>query len=275
MSLSYNYLLLTLLYNNLPILTIKNNFICYCDEEIDILYNEVSLKDKTTDVISKFKDALENKEITKNIDLSKIPIVHMGRSLTLVNHAKIPFCNGTRLGICMYGMAQNMPLGSGLKSKLREIRNRYTRKKLGISETTTTNNLKLNTAITLCSEVIDIKTINAGDFVGYGALFIANSTMKIATIPIGYADGVSRGLSNKISAILKGKKVPQIGNITMDQMMFDVTEVDDVNIGDTLTLIGEEDDQVITIDEWAKILNTIHYELTCRLKVRLPRVYTR
>jgi len=60
----------------------------------------------------------------------------------------------------------------------------------------------------------------------------------------------------------------------MDQMMFDVTGLD-VNVGDVITLVGEDENQVITIDEWAKILDTIHYELTCRLKVRLPRVYTR
>ena len=81
---------------------------------------------------------------------------------------------------------------------------------------------------------------------------------------------MSRGLSNKIYGILNGHKVPQVGNITMDQMMFDITGVE-AEIGDVITLLDEEH----SIDEWAKILNTINYELTCRLKVRLPRVYTR
>jgi alanine racemase len=94
--------------------------------------------------------------------------------------------------------------------------------------------------------------------------------MKIATIPIGYADGVSRGLSNKISGMIQGRKIKQIGNITMDQMMFDITGID-AHTGDVIELLNEE----LTIDSWAKTLNTINYELTCRLKVRLPRVYVR
>lgn len=77
-------------------------------------------------------------------------------------------------------------------------------------------------------------------------------------------------LSNKIKGVVNGVEVPQVGNITMDQMMFDITGVK-ANIGDVITLLDEEH----SIDEWANILHTINYELTCRLKVRLPRVYTR
>ena len=134
---------------------------------------------------------------------------------------------------------------------------------------------KLYPAMSLKGRIVHLKEIDANEGVSYSYTYKTNLTTKIATVPIGYADGVSRGLSNKIFGLINGKKVPQIGNITMDQMMFDVTEVDNVNIGDTITLIGEDEGQAITIDEWAKILNTIHYELTCRLKVRLPRVYTR
>ena len=87
---------------------------------------------------------------------------------------------------------------------------------------------------------------------------------------MGYADGVPRGLSNKIFGTLNDKEIKQIGNITMDQMMFDITGID-ANLGDVITLLDDKH----SIDEWAKILGTINYELTCRLKVRLPRVYTR
>ena len=107
--------------------------------------------------------------------------------------------------------------------------------------------------------------------VSYCHTFKTDVPVKVATIPVGYADGVSRLLSNRITAELNGKKIRQIGNITMDQMMFDITGVD-ASVGDVVTLIG---DGAMTIDEWAKILGTINYELTCRLKVRLPRVYTR
>ena len=88
---------------------------------------------------------------------------------------------------------------------------------------------------------------------------------------MGYADGVPRGLSNKISGVLNGKEIPQVGNITMDQMMFDLGDVE-AKIGDVVTLL---DDKNLSLDNWAEILHTINYELTCRLKVRLPRVYVR
>ena len=120
-----------------------------------------------------------------------------------------------------------------------------------------------------------LKTIQKGEGVSYSYTYTTPSERKIATVPIGYADGVPRILSNKIFGIINGKKVPQVGNITMDQMMFDVTEAGNIDIGDVITLIGEDEGTTIKIDEWAELLGTINYELTCRLKVRLPRVYTR
>jgi alanine racemase len=129
---------------------------------------------------------------------------------------------------------------------------------------------KLKPLISLKGRIVNIHTAKDGEGVSYCHTFVANGERTIATVPIGYADGVSRLLSNKIKGTLNGKEVPQVGNITMDQMMFDITRVD-ANLGDVITLIDEKH----SIDDWAKILNTINYELTCRLKVRLPRVYTR
>lgn len=135
----------------------------------------------------------------------------------------------------------------------------------------TSNNIpKLKPVMGLKGRITNIHEIKAGEGVSYGYTFQADKDMKIATIPIGYADGVSRGLSNKISGMIQGRKIKQIGNITMDQMMFDITGID-AHTGDVIELLNEE----LTIDSWAKTLNTINYELTCRLKVRLPRVYVR
>jgi alanine racemase len=128
----------------------------------------------------------------------------------------------------------------------------------------------LKPLISLKGRIVNIHTAKDGEGVSYCHTFVANGERTIATVPIGYADGVSRLLSNKIKGTLNGKEVPQVGNITMDQMMFDITGVE-ANLGDVISLI----DETHTIDDWAKILNTINYELTCRLKVRLPRVYTR
>ena len=129
---------------------------------------------------------------------------------------------------------------------------------------------KLKQILSLKGRIVHIHEAKDNEGVSYGHTYIAHGTRKIATVPLGYADGIPRGLSNKICGVLNGKKVPQIGNITMDQMMFDITGID-AKPGDVITLLDENN----SIDEWAKILGTINYELTCRLKVRLPRVYTR
>lgn len=125
----------------------------------------------------------------------------------------------------------------------------------------------------LKARITNIHTLKKGDGISYGHTFIADKDIKVATIPIGYADGVARALSGKISANLNGKTIKQIGRITMDQIMFDVSNVD-CAIGDVIVLLGKENKED-TIDSWAKKLGTINYELTCRLKMRLSRIYVR
>jgi len=138
------------------------------------------------------------------------------------------------------------------------------------------NKPKLKPAMSLKGRIIFLKEIEKENGVSYGHSFVTeNEVTKIATIPIGYADGVPRNLSNKIYGLINGQKVKQIGNITMDQMMFDVSNVNIVETGDIITLIGHDENESIQIDEWANLLGTINYELTCQLKVRLPRIYTR
>ncbi|WP_272865278.1 alanine racemase C-terminal domain-containing protein, partial [Mycobacteroides abscessus] len=95
----------------------------------------------------------------------------------------------------------------------------------------------------------------------------------IASIPIGYADGFSRALSNKGKAIVKGVCVPIVGRVCMDQLMLDISAVADVRIGDEVVLIGEQEHQQITVDDVAELLQTINYEVTCMISKRVPRVY--
>jgi alanine racemase len=133
----------------------------------------------------------------------------------------------------------------------------------------------LKQCMSLKGRIIHIHELDAGSSLSYGYTYTAEKNLKVATVPIGYADGVTRSLSNKIYGLLNGKKVKQIGNITMDQMMFDITEISEARPGDVITLLGEDNEEFISIDEWAKILGTINYEITCKLRVRLPRVYTR
>ena len=137
-------------------------------------------------------------------------------------------------------------------------------------QTQINNNLNLKPVMNLKGRITNIHRMSKGEGISYSHTFKTDKDILVATIPIGYADGVSRKLSNKIYGYLNGKKVKQIGNITMDQMMFDITGVNAKN-GDIIELLNDK----ITLDDWAKILNTINYELMCRLKVRLARVYTR
>lgn len=136
----------------------------------------------------------------------------------------------------------------------------------------------LRPVMSLKARIMHIQDVppDTGISYGYSYKTPSDSARRIATVPVGYADGVPRELSNKIFGQLAGKLIPQVGNITMDQMMFDITDVDGATIGDTITLIGKgEAGQAIWLDDWAQKANTIEYELMCALRVRLPKTYTR
>lgn len=130
--------------------------------------------------------------------------------------------------------------------------------------------IELHQAMAVKSRIIHIHEIEAGEGVSYGHTFVANRPTKIATVPLGYADGIPRSISNKFYGKLNGQKVKQVGNVAMDQMMFDITGID-AKTGDTITLLDES----LPVDDWANAMNTIHYEILCHLKARLARVYTR
>ncbi len=132
---------------------------------------------------------------------------------------------------------------------------------------------QLKPVMSLKSVVTMIKNINIGDYVSYGRTFKASKSTKIATIPLGYADGYPRQLSNKAKVIINGKFANIIGTICMDQLMIDVTDIEDIHIGTTVTVVGTDGDKCITFDDLANMCNTISYEIMCNISVRLPRVY--
>lgn len=123
------------------------------------------------------------------------------------------------------------------------------------------------------ARITQIKTIPAHTGVSYGHTFKSDAPIKIAVVAIGYADGIPRLLSNKMKVIIKGKIAPQIGNITMDQLMIDVTQFPDLEVGDIVTLLGKDGDIAITADDWANTIGTISYEILCGFKHRLPRIH--
>jgi alanine racemase len=132
--------------------------------------------------------------------------------------------------------------------------------------------INLQPVLQLKARVTQVKTIPAGTGVSYGYQFIANQEMLLAVVGIGYADGVPRNLSNKMKVSIRGQIVPQIGAITMDQLMLDVSTIPDLQIGEVVTLLGQDGDNSIQADDWAATLGTISWEILCGFKHRLPRV---
>lgn len=132
--------------------------------------------------------------------------------------------------------------------------------------------ISLQPAMQVKARVTQIKEIAAGTGISYGYQYIAQQDMNIAIVGIGYADGVPRNLSNKMQASIRGKLVPQVGAITMDQLMLDVSAIDDLQVGEVVTLLGQDRDITISADDWAQILGTISWEILCTFKHRLPRV---
>ena len=133
--------------------------------------------------------------------------------------------------------------------------------------------IQLKPAMTLKARVSNVKLVEEDTGISYGHIFSTLKPSIIATIPIGYADGYSRMLSGKSSVYIKGKRVPIVGRICMDQMMIDVTEIEDVQIGDEVILFGAEKKDYPQVEELASILGTINYELICMMGRRIPRVY--
>lgn len=141
--------------------------------------------------------------------------------------------------------------------------------------------LTLTPAMGLKARIVHLQSVAAGEGVSYGARFVApdGGLRLLATLPVGYADGLARGLSQHLVGRLRGQSIPQVGVITMDQLMMDVSALPDVRIGDAVTLLGHEpgDTQgpALTLTPWAQTLDTIEYELMCALRVRLPKIYVR
>ncbi|MBO8218005.1 alanine racemase [Prochlorococcus marinus] len=133
-------------------------------------------------------------------------------------------------------------------------------------------NLLLRPALSLKVKVAFIRTIDKGVGVSYGGKFVSHRKTRLAVLSIGYADGVPRNLSGKINVIHNNKFYPQVGSITMDQMMVDITDSNEIKVGSTMVLLGSDGDKTISPLEWARKSNTIPWEILCSFKNRLPKV---
>lgn len=177
----------------------------------------------------------------------QIPIRHCSNSAGIVESLESNQMDMVRAGIAIYGMYP--------------------------SDEVDHESVKLTPAMEIKSCITYIKEIEAGTAVSYGGTFVADHTMKVATIPVGYGDGYVRSLSGKGDVLIRGKRVAILGRICMDQFMVDVTDIPDVQEDDEVTLLGRDGDECITMEELAEKSGGFHYEMVCDIGKRIPRVY--
>lgn len=176
----------------------------------------------------------------------QIPLKHCSNSAGIV---EIPECNMdmVRAGITLYG--------------------------LWPSEEVDKTKISLKPVMSLRSRVAYVKELLPGRQISYGGTFTVKKKMTVATVPVGYGDGYARGLSNKGWVLIKGQKASICGRVCMDQCMVDVTDIPGVKIGDTVTLLGKDADEEITMEQLGELSGRFNYEFACLITPRVPRIY--
>ena len=136
------------------------------------------------------------------------------------------------------------------------------------------NNINIpQPVMSMKTRVVQVKTLPAGESISYGCTYTTEKETRVATLCAGYADGVTRVLSNNGEVLIRGKRAKIIGRVCMDQFMVDVTHIPEVEAGDTATIFGTDGNETISVDEIAKKANTINYEIICNINSRVTRVY--
>lgn len=175
--------------------------------------------------------------------------VHAGNSATAIDSPELTY-NMVRLGISMYGIYPS--------AEVRKTR------------------IALKPVMSLKAGIVMLKSMNAGEAISYGSIYwTQRDGERIATLPVGYADGYSRMLTGKAQALVGGCRVPVVGTICMDQCMLDVSEVPEAVLGDEAVLFGQQGSETITVDEIAGHLGTIPYEIVCMISHRVAKKYIR
>lgn len=189
----------------------------------------------TREQLSRFRATLD----ALRLDLENC-VIHVANSSTLFSAPESHF-DMVRPGIALYGMLPLHP--------------------------------QLRPALTLKTRIAYLKSVPAGTFVGYDQRYRTLQDTLIGTCPVGYNDGYPWVLSNRADVLVRGRRARVVGTVTMDYIMIDVGHIPEVRVGDEVTLIGRDGDQIITAEELAKLAGTIPYEITCRLGKRVKRIY--
>lgn len=176
----------------------------------------------------------------------KIPIRHAASSAAIIQFPEAHL-DMVRPGIILYGLPPSLQVG---------------------------RNVGFEPVMTWKARIAHIKTISAGETVSYGCTFRAAYPTRVATVPVGYADGLQRALSNRGEMLVKGRRATIIGRVCMDQTMLDVTKIPGAEVGSIVTLLGTDGYERIDATEMAEWLETINYEIVCDISQRVPRIYT-
>ena len=174
-----------------------------------------------------------------------IPIRHLDNSAGLMNFS----CHYemVRSGIVTYGMYPSEEVSPEL--------------------------LDLKPALQWLSRVTHVKTLPAGREISYGGTYVTQRDTRVATVPVGYADGYRRNLSGKFYVLIHGKQAPILGRICMDQLMVDVTDIPETKVNDRVTLVGRDGDEQITMEAISAVADSFNYEFVCGISRRVPRIY--
>ncbi|MFA6078321.1 MAG: alanine racemase [Candidatus Omnitrophota bacterium] len=191
--------------------------------------------------IESFEKLLEKLE---SFDI-RIPLRHAANSIATVDFQR-SHQNLVRPGLIIYGMYP-----------------KHTFPKL----------IKLKPALSLKTRIVFIKDTPPGRSISYGRTYVTQNHTKIATLPIGYADGYNRNLSNRAEVLVRGRRARVVGRVTMDQTMIDVGHIKNVKLGDEVVLIGRQGKEEIRTEKLARLAGTIAYETVCSISNRVPRVY--
>lgn len=230
------------------------------DESADICKEIASLPNITSEGIFSHFATADESDLTKALRQQKIfadfcdkleargvdiPIKHINNSAGIMNFDKQ--FNMCRMGIILYGLYPSHDVDESL--------------------------LDIKPAMMWKTSISHIKTLPAGREISYGGDFVTTADTVIATVPVGYADGYPRTLSNIGEVLVCGKRAKIIGRVCMDQFMIDVTGIDGAEIGSEIVLVGTQGDETLTMEEVSEKGHSFNYELPCRIARRVPRVY--
>ena len=207
---------------------------CSSSDEKDSAFTNLQIK--------RFRDVLDALDASK----ACIPLRHMANSGAILGYPEAYFTM-VRPGLSLYGLYPSADVS---------------------------RDIGIRPVMSFKTRIIHIKDMESGDVVGYDRAYRITKPTRVATLPMGYADGYNRLLSNQGEVIIRSKKASIIGRVCMDQCFVDVTNIKDVSVGDEVVLYGRQAQESIPIESIAKQLNTIPYEVTCSISKRVPRIYT-